>query len=125
MMNFLNRGVEVKGTIIKTNREDILEGCIQTAVPILADPVIKRVYGSPTESKGETGFTVNWDVPEYKPVSYIHQDNRTTDQIIYGAEKYNPTRLSIDAFIDRVNKREDIRKLYAKEWLAKTIPGGG
>lgn len=51
VINFMARGVDVRGTLIKTDRKDILEGCLQTTVPILADPVQKRVYGKPLDSK--------------------------------------------------------------------------
>lgn len=44
MINFIFRGVAVKGTLVKTNREDILEGCLQTTVPILADPIEKLSF---------------------------------------------------------------------------------
>lgn len=44
MMNFLVSGVEVRGTLIKTNREDILEDCLQHTKPILADPIEIKVY---------------------------------------------------------------------------------
>lgn len=44
MINFMAKGVEVRGTLTKTNRPDILEQCLQTTIPILADPVRKEVY---------------------------------------------------------------------------------
>lgn len=39
MINFMNTSVDVKGTLIRTNREDILEKCLQTTKPVLADPI--------------------------------------------------------------------------------------
>lgn len=52
MINFMAKGVEVRGTLTKTNRPDILEECLQTTVPILADPIRKKevYYKKDTES---------------------------------------------------------------------------
>lgn len=54
MINFMARGVDVTGTLTKTNRPEILEDCLQTTVPILADPVNKKIYG---KTNGKTDHT--------------------------------------------------------------------
>lgn len=51
MINFISAGVNIKGTLIRTDREDILEASLQTTKPILADPVEKKTFTTIKDSK--------------------------------------------------------------------------
>lgn len=53
MVNFMDKGVNVTGTLIKTNRKDILRGCLQTTKAILADPIRKEVFSYALEAASD------------------------------------------------------------------------
>lgn len=51
VINFMARGVNVTGTLTKTNRPDILEECLQTTIPILSDPIHRQSYSKQNQTK--------------------------------------------------------------------------
>lgn len=115
MINFLNKGVNVKGTLIKTNKEDILEECLQTTVPILSDPVKKKIYGAKEKEQTELKFK---DVR----FAYVYTDYKLFFESI---QELTITRENFTAFIRRVENHPLARATKDKEWLAKRLDGGG
>lgn len=112
MINFLNKGVNVKGTLIKTNKEDILEECLQTTVPILSDPVKKKIYGNRENKKQPWQSNVSFPRPDFRI-------------ILESLQVPIITRENFTAFIRRVETHPLARATKDKEWLAKRLDGGG
>lgn len=97
----MNAGVSVTGTLIKTDRKDILSGCLQTTKAILSDPS-KPVYFNTTSVTGEKKVELK-----------LPTDSQVKDRFI----ETSITRATYDEFIERIEKNAIGKGTVGKKWL--------
>lgn len=99
MINFMNVGVSVRGTLVKTDRKDILSGCLQTTKAILAEPTKRRDFGGAPISDEK--------LVELK----IADDARVRESLM----ETTITRAVYDEFIERIENNAVARGTKGKE----------
>lgn len=105
MINFLDKGANVTGTLIKTNRKDILRDCLQTTKAILADPIRKETFSYAPESAVDKTMGVKW-YDEHRLWESLKETSISTD--------------NFNAFIYRVQNNPIARGTKNKKWTAGT-----
>lgn len=105
MIDFINKGGEIRGTLIKTNNEDILKDTIQTCKQILNNPIRLEI------GKFQKGSSDDW-FPKDFDLSVL-DDDKLNKKILY---EWKITQDAWDYFWYINENNPFIKTLKTKNW---------